>query len=239
MGGRHIVPRPRRRLRLFLGVLIGMLVLPAIAYGAISRFADVPDTHQFAESINWAGQNDITDGCSVDPAGFCPDDFVTRGQMARFLENLAGSQAVDAGTLGGMAPDEFVGPRGPEGPQGEQGLQGPKGENGLTYVGTLIGFDGPNVTTDGDVTLEELFDYVSPNLSTGDFCFQDHPNFVDCLIEVDGIPNHSGCVFWETDASGGDFSVPQEVNIASDFVGVSFESWDTEDVRVDIFCPVP
>lgn len=49
-------------------------------------FADVPASHLFFDDINWLASNDITRGCNPpDNTLFCPDDFVTRGQMAAFL----------------------------------------------------------------------------------------------------------------------------------------------------------
>jgi hypothetical protein len=51
-----------------------------------SPFADVPTSHTFYDSIVWAFEQGITTGCSTDPPLFCPNDTVTRGQMATFLD---------------------------------------------------------------------------------------------------------------------------------------------------------
>ncbi|MDH5372599.1 MAG: S-layer homology domain-containing protein, partial [Acidimicrobiia bacterium] len=54
-----------------------------------SGFADVGG-HDFEDEITWMVQSGITTGCA--PGRFCPDDPVTRGQMAAFLNralNLA------------------------------------------------------------------------------------------------------------------------------------------------------
>jgi hypothetical protein len=50
------------------------------------RFADVPADSLFARDIAWAAATGITRGCNP-PANdrYCPDDPVTRGQMAAFL----------------------------------------------------------------------------------------------------------------------------------------------------------
>lgn len=49
-------------------------------------FADVPDSHVFADDIVWLANSGITRGCNPpDNDLFCPDDPVTRGQMAAFL----------------------------------------------------------------------------------------------------------------------------------------------------------
>jgi hypothetical protein len=49
-------------------------------------FIDVPEDSTFYEDILWLAGEGITRGCNP-PANdrFCPDDFVTRGQMAAFL----------------------------------------------------------------------------------------------------------------------------------------------------------
>lgn len=46
-------------------------------------FADVAFDHAFATEIAWLAQNGISNGCSAN--AFCPDDVVTREQMASFL----------------------------------------------------------------------------------------------------------------------------------------------------------
>ena len=53
---------------------------------ASNQFIDVPDGHTFHDDIWWLAATGITTGCNP-PANdrFCPDDLVTRGQMAAFL----------------------------------------------------------------------------------------------------------------------------------------------------------
>ncbi len=49
-------------------------------------FADVPASHLFFDDIAWLADQGITRGCNPpDNTLFCPDEFVTRGQMAAFL----------------------------------------------------------------------------------------------------------------------------------------------------------
>ena len=54
-------------------------------------FGDVPSDHVFAADIAWLAEEGITRGCNP-PANtnFCPDDRVTRGQMAAFLVRALG-----------------------------------------------------------------------------------------------------------------------------------------------------
>lgn len=50
-------------------------------------FKDVPANHQFADAIKWLADQGITKGCNPSQGNtrFCPDEPVTRGQMAAFL----------------------------------------------------------------------------------------------------------------------------------------------------------
>ena len=49
-------------------------------------FDDVPDDHLFNTEITWLAEEGITRGCNPpDNTLYCPDDPVTRGQMAAFL----------------------------------------------------------------------------------------------------------------------------------------------------------
>ncbi len=55
--------------------------------GGTGTFADVPTTHTFYTDIEWLAAEGITKGCNPpDNTLFCPDDDVTRGQMAAFLD---------------------------------------------------------------------------------------------------------------------------------------------------------
>jgi TolB protein len=55
------------------------------------RFADVPFDNTFHEDIDWLANGGITKGCNPpENSLFCPDDAVTRGQMAAFLGRALG-----------------------------------------------------------------------------------------------------------------------------------------------------
>jgi hypothetical protein len=59
------------------------------AYTVLSTgatFIDVPETHWAWNFIELLFASGITSGCSADPPMFCPDQTVTRAQMAVFLE---------------------------------------------------------------------------------------------------------------------------------------------------------
>ena len=86
-------------LRLALVGLAGWLVLgvggPAEAQTAVRPcvagsevFADVPAGHPFCGFIEQLVRDAITAGCATNPPRYCPEAFVTRGQMAVFLEKV-------------------------------------------------------------------------------------------------------------------------------------------------------
>jgi hypothetical protein len=73
------------------------------------QFNDVPDDHIFHTGISWMKDNNITVGCNP-PANnqYCPEDNVTRGQMATFMKRLAENNVVDAATLDGKDSTEYL-----------------------------------------------------------------------------------------------------------------------------------
>jgi hypothetical protein len=86
----------------FVALLVaGSLLIPAAVY-ASHQFTDVPNSNQFHTAIGWMKDNNITVGCNP-PANtrYCPDDNVTREQMAAFMKRLAENQVVDAALLDG------------------------------------------------------------------------------------------------------------------------------------------
>jgi hypothetical protein len=55
-----------------------------------TTFADVPASHVFYTYIQALYNTGITAGCSQNPLKYCPDSYVTRGEMAVFLERALG-----------------------------------------------------------------------------------------------------------------------------------------------------
>jgi hypothetical protein len=73
-------PLTRAQLAVFLlRVLLGAGFTPPPATGV---FADVPASHPFAPWIEELSRRGITGGCGTSPLIYCPEDPVTRGQMA-------------------------------------------------------------------------------------------------------------------------------------------------------------
>lgn len=87
---------------MILTAAVAVVVTIPTAVWASHQFTDVPNSHTFHNAIDWMKVNNITVGCNP-PANtqYCPDDNVTRGQMAAFMKRLAENQVVDAGTLQG------------------------------------------------------------------------------------------------------------------------------------------
>jgi hypothetical protein len=87
---------------MILTATVAVLVAVPAAVWAGHQFTDVPNSHTFHNAIDWMKTNNITVGCNP-PSNtqYCPDDNVTRGQMAAFMKRLAENEVVDAGTLQG------------------------------------------------------------------------------------------------------------------------------------------
>lgn len=83
---------------LLLTAAFALLLVPIAALGANGdRFQDVGDGNVFRADIEWLAATGVTKGCNP-PANteFCPDDAVTRGQMAAFIHRLAKNPIVYA-----------------------------------------------------------------------------------------------------------------------------------------------
>lgn len=92
----------RRHLIILIGLLLATVVLvPGVAW-ASHQFSDVPDSDWAHDDIAWLSDNGLTYGCE-DGSVFCPDDPVTRRQLAVFLHRLSGDtgQTID-GRLGAI-----------------------------------------------------------------------------------------------------------------------------------------
>lgn len=84
-----------RRVRVAVLAASCLLLLPAVAIAA-SGFTDVPASNVHLADIEWLADADVTKGCNPpDNDRFCPDDNVTRAQMASFLRRLATNGAVE------------------------------------------------------------------------------------------------------------------------------------------------
>jgi hypothetical protein len=108
-----------RKSTLIVGLVVATLLVPVAVFAAHS-FNDVPDDHTFHDAIAWMKDNGVTVGCNP-PANtnYCPDDNVTRGQMAAFMRRLAENQVVDAASLEGNTVAQVVSGFGESTPAGQ------------------------------------------------------------------------------------------------------------------------
>ena len=79
---------------------MAVFILRAMGHGAAGHlpayrgiFADVPSSNPFARYIEHLYDHGITGGCATRPRRYCPNDSVTRGQMAVFLLRAIGHAA--------------------------------------------------------------------------------------------------------------------------------------------------
>ena len=78
-----------------------------VGLAATPYFEDVPESHPFFAQIQRMKERGITNGCSANPPRFCPDDTVTRGQLAAFLVRATeGAPGPVEPLTGGLDPGE-------------------------------------------------------------------------------------------------------------------------------------
>jgi hypothetical protein len=101
-----------------LTATISALIAVPTAVWASHSFNDVPSSNTFHADIAWLSDANVTRGCNPPTnTEFCPDDPVTREQMAAFMRRLAQylgaedgtpSQADNANTFDGMTLGEVI-----------------------------------------------------------------------------------------------------------------------------------
>ena len=93
-----------RRVCLLLLLMTILLSLPCAA-----SFVDVPQDAYFADAVDWAVKNRVTDGMTAQT--FCPDAPCTRAQIAAFLWKLSGRpDADDSEPFEDVAPSDWFYP---------------------------------------------------------------------------------------------------------------------------------
>jgi hypothetical protein len=103
-----VVHRPR-----LLAILALMVALAAFPLASLAShdFADVPDSNPFHTDISALAATGVTTGCGG--GNYCPSAFVTREQMAAFMNRLGAlapgkTPVVNATQLDGLDSDEFL-----------------------------------------------------------------------------------------------------------------------------------
>ena len=97
-------PPRRRRLGVVLGVAIVVLIAPAIAL-ANHQFGDVPTSASYHDEVDSLVGAGITSGCGG--GNYCPNQAVTRGQMAQFMTRGLGIATAGYGELAASDTEEF------------------------------------------------------------------------------------------------------------------------------------
>lgn len=122
--------RPARSRPITLVAAAALVLAVPTTVWASHGFQDVPDSNVFHDDIDWLADTGVTRGCNPpENTEFCPDEPVTRQQMAAFLRRLSEGRIVDAGSVGGLTAEELLdsGIQGPPGPTGPPGPEGPAG----------------------------------------------------------------------------------------------------------------
>ena len=94
--------RHRRLIAVMLATMLATVPITALAF---HRFVDVPNSNPFHDDITLMADAGITLGCG--DGKYCPSDFVTREQMAAFLNRGFPRAALASGsiTFGAAARD--------------------------------------------------------------------------------------------------------------------------------------
>ena len=100
---------PSRRL-VGMAVLVAALAFP-LGVVASHGFTDVPDSNTFHSDIDAIADVGVTTGCS--PTTYCPKEYVTREQMAAFLNRLGAlapgkTPVVNADKVDGLTSSQFA-----------------------------------------------------------------------------------------------------------------------------------
>jgi hypothetical protein len=80
-----------------VAAIVSLLVAFPLGVLASHQFTDVPTSYTFHGDIDHVYDARITSGCT--PTTYCPEDFVTRGQMAAFLERTGGRATADSNSF--------------------------------------------------------------------------------------------------------------------------------------------
>jgi len=95
----YTIRLPKRWARIAMVVGVTALIVAPLTAVATHSFNDVPNDNTFHEDIAWLKDAAVTLGCNPPTNNlYCPDDDVTREQMAAFMRRLAENQVVDAAT---------------------------------------------------------------------------------------------------------------------------------------------
>ena len=135
-----------RRLGVALLACLAIAVGPGGVAYATHIFADVPTTAFYHADASWAKDQGITVGCG--DFDYCPEDPVSRGQMAAFLHRMASRTRTDHFSCAGTGFIPHVGGLAVHGTAGSLRFQS------FGYA------DCPLIVPDGAVLTKVMFAYL-------------------------------------------------------------------------------
>jgi hypothetical protein len=99
-----------RRALVFVAIAIAAIAFP-LGVIASHQFGDVPDSNTYHNDIDAIADAGVTTGCGG--GNYCPSAFVTRGEMAAFMNRLGAlapgrTPVVNATKLDGLNSTDFV-----------------------------------------------------------------------------------------------------------------------------------
>lgn len=92
------------RLVVFTAAITVLVAVPTSVF-ASHQFRDVPADNVHHAAISWLADQGVTSGCNASGDLYCPEDPVTRAQMATFLKRFSENGTTDSGaTADGGVP---------------------------------------------------------------------------------------------------------------------------------------
>ena len=177
---------------------LAVMVVGATGALAADRFGDVVSDHPHADGIGFVVASGVTAGCR-DGSDYCPNDAVSRDQMATFLHRLSGhasgvDASVDAATVNGQTATDLQGARGPAGEDGQDGQDGEPGPQGPEGP---VGPQGPAGEGVDDLDavldrLDELEDTVATLEQENDVLAADNAELQTLLAGVERADDDNG-----------------------------------------------
>lgn len=127
-------------MKTFLAVMVLALAI-AVPAAASHQFSDVPTNHPHHDNISWLAANGVTAGCNAAGDRFCPDEPVTRAQLATFMRRFANNVTSGDGSDGLPAGAIVMMPAGQSCPSGYSTVTAlderfPRGSTSSGYGGT-------------------------------------------------------------------------------------------------------
>ena len=202
----------RHRLLIAAVVLTALVAFP-LGVIASHQFTDVPTSSPYHADIDAIRDAGITTGCA--PNLFCPKDFVTREQMAAFLNRLGALQAgktpvVNADKVDGLNSTQFA--RSDLAVSGRYNCMGkvmaPDTFSSVVFAGQAIGLGGGPGWVSCQVHLPDGATVTELSATMFDHSFQHHGS---CHLQHSNRTDNAGALFMAATADTGAVEEPDVV----------------------------